>query len=213
MRVPLWLKIAYSCWLIVWLVVYGRYYPTVHFLWMCHVGNVILAAAVWLENPLLFSWQAISLLLADLLWTMDILGRLLLGFHVMGGTEYLFDDTIPMPVRAASLFHAVTPWLLIWALWRFGYDRRAIWCQLALCAVLFPLSFIFTTQNDNINWVLGPPFSSVQKTMSPLAFLFVAMIVYSLVVYVPSHLIFISIARRSNSGLDRSPAHKTGAPN
>src|SRR5262249_14304010 len=156
-----------------------------HFLWLCHLGNFILALAIWIESPLLFSWQAVSLLVADLIFNIDVLGRLTLGFHPIGGTEYMFDPDFPWQQKALALFHVVMPIILILALWKFGYDRRAIWCQLATIVVVFPLSFVLGTENDNINWVYGP-FGRVQHVISPIAFLFAALILYPLALYVPS---------------------------
>lgn len=65
-----------------------------------------------------------SLLLVQVLYTVDLAGRLLLGFHPIGGSEYMFDPTIPLGIRLLSLFHVVTPPLLAWALAQLGYDGR-----------------------------------------------------------------------------------------
>jgi len=46
---------------------------------------------LWLESPLLFSWQATGLLLFQSLYTIDLWGAILSGRHFIGGTEYMFD--------------------------------------------------------------------------------------------------------------------------
>lgn len=214
-RVPLWFKVGYSVWVTVWLVLYAAYYPTAHFLWMCHVGNVILVAAFWLESPLLFSWQAVALLLADLLWTFDLLTRITFGVHPLGATTYVFVEQLPIAQRLASMFHLAMPWILIWALWKFGYDRRAIWLQLAACWVLFPVSYLFGSEADDINWVFGP-FNQVQHTLPPLLFLLVAMILYPIVVFLPSHLFFAAVVPRPRDrggSSTRSPSEQTQPSN
>lgn len=194
-RIPLWFKIAYTFWAGVWFWLYAGYYPTAHFLWMCHVGNLILVLAFWLESPLLISWQANALLLADLLWTMDLAVRLTVGIHPIGATWYLFGGQLPLWPRLASLFHLAMPWLLLWGLWTFGYDRRAIWCQLASCWILFPLSYVLGSKEENINWVYGP-FGSSQDFFPPLVFLVGVMVAYPIVVFIPSHMILRSLFRR-----------------
>lgn len=211
-RVPLWFKVIYTIWVAVWLVLYAGYYPTAHFLWMCHVGNIILVAAFWLESPLLFSWQAVALLLADLLWTFDLLTRITIGIHPLGATAYLFVEQLPIGLRLASMFHLAMPWILIWSLWRYGYDRRAIWLQLATCWILFPLSYLFGSEADDINWVFGP-FNRVQHVLPPLLFLFVAMILYPIVVFLPSHLAFTAIVPRPEGRNRPSPddSHQSDA--
>ncbi len=195
MRIPLWFKIAFSVLVAVWFGIYANCYPISHFLWMCHVGNVILMAAFWLESPLLFSWQAVALLLADLIWTIDLLARLTIGIHPFQATTYLFNEQLAISCRLASLFHLATPWILTWSLWRFGYDRRAIWLQLLCCWVLFPLSYIFGSIRDDINWVYGP-FAHEQQVIPPLLFLFASMILYPVVVFLPSHLVFSLVVPR-----------------
>src|SRR5262249_52285981 len=195
MRIPLWLKIAYTLWFIVWTILYARVEYTKHFLWLCHIGNFILAVAIWTEIPLLFSWQAVSLLVADLVFVIDVTGRGLLGFNPIGGTEYMFDTEFPQEKKLLALFHIFMPFLLIWTLYKFGYDRRAIWCQLATIVSVFPLSFLVGTADDNINWVYGP-FGKVQHVISPLAYLFASMVLYTLVLYLPSHLIFCLLVPR-----------------
>lgn len=194
-RIPLWFKVTYTVLVAAWICLYAGFYPVSHFLWMCHVGNLVLVAAFWLESPLLFSWQAVALLLADLLWTFDLLTRITIGIHPLSATTYLFVEQLPMAQRLASLFHLAMPWILIWGLWRFGYDHRAFWLQLATCWILFPLSYLFGSEADDINWVYGP-FAQVQHQIPSMLFLLVSMIVYPVVVFLPSHLFFTAMLPR-----------------
>jgi hypothetical protein len=203
-RIPFWAKATFTVWVAIWLWLYATYYPTAHFLWMCHVGNVVLVAAFWLESPLLFSWQAVALLAADLIWTYDVCARLIFGIPLKIAT-YIVDPSLPIWLRVASLFHAAMPWILIWGLWRFGYDRRAFWCQLASCSVLFPLSYWLGNKADNINWVHGPPFAQeMQQGIPPLVLVAVAMLVYPLVMSLLPHLIFMALARRPQERLPKA---------
>lgn len=57
---------------------------------------------------------------------------------LLGGTEYMFDSGLPLPLRLLSCFHLVTPPRLLWAVYRLGYDRRALRLQVALTAGLLP---------------------------------------------------------------------------
>jgi hypothetical protein len=196
-RVPLWLKISYTIWVVIWLVLYWRFVDWQHYLWLCHLGNVIVAIGLWTESGLLLSWQALSLLFADLIWTIDFwIGVVTGGRTPFGAAWNVFrPDIFPRLQRALSLFHLFLPWLLIWALWRFGYDRRAIWLQVATCVILFPISFLVSKPNDNVNWVYGP-FGAVQDTVSPELFLLAAIPAYLLALYVPSHLLLCLLAPR-----------------
>ncbi len=122
MRVPLWLKVLWTVWVILWAPVFWRQYGAQNLLYFCDLGNFFIAAALWMESPLLFSWQACGLLLFQSLYTIDLLGATISGKHVIGGTEYMFDATVPLFVRLLSLFHVATPPLLLWAIRRLGYD-------------------------------------------------------------------------------------------
>ena len=102
-----------------------RYGPQ-NFLWLCDIGNFALCAALWRESRRLFSWQAVPLLVVQSAWTVDLAGRLLLGVHPIGDSEYMFDGGVPLAVRLLSLFHGVTPFLMMWAIRKLGYDRRGV---------------------------------------------------------------------------------------
>src|SRR5712671_7277369 len=122
MRVPLWLKIGWTVWVIAWLPFYWTQYGLQNFLFFCDLGNLFLMLALWLESPLIFSWQATGLLLFQSLYAIDLAGALSTGSHIVGGTEYMFDPNVPLFIRLLSLFHVATPPLLLRAIWRLGYD-------------------------------------------------------------------------------------------
>ena len=97
MRAPLWLKILWTVWLAVWAPLYWKQYGPWNFLYFCDLGNVFIGAALWLESPLLFSCQAAGLLLFQSLYTIDLLGAVLTGKHLIGGTAALALRSGPDP--------------------------------------------------------------------------------------------------------------------
>jgi hypothetical protein len=187
-RIPIGLKCAVTALVILWAVVYWRAHGPQNFLWFCDVANFAIAIGLWLESPLLVSSQALSVLLVQILWTADVAGRALLGSHPVGGTEYMFDPAIPFHLRLASCFHIAVPPLLVWGLWRLGYDGRAWLLQSAIAWVVLPLSFWLTTPARNINWVFGP-FGRPQTLVEPELYLAALMLAYPLLVYWPTHLV------------------------
>src|SRR5260370_1228169 len=76
MRVPLWLKIGWTVWVIAWAPFYWTHYGLQNFLFFCDLGNLFLMVALWLESPLIFSWQATGLLLFQSLYAIDLAGAL-----------------------------------------------------------------------------------------------------------------------------------------
>lgn len=192
---PLWLKLGYTAWFLVWIPVYWVENGPANFLWLCDVANIVVVAALWLESPLLFSSQTVSVLLIQLLWMVDVGTRVLAGFHPIGGTEYMFETWRPLAGRLLSLFHVFMPLLLLFAIWRLGYDRRGWRLQTLICWLVLPVSFVVGEPSRNLNW-LWAPFGIEQRWLPPLAFLGVAMLAYPLLIYLPTHGALLAWARR-----------------
>jgi hypothetical protein len=186
MRIPLWLKIAWSVWLLLWIPFYWHHYGAQNFLYFCDLGNFFIGAALWLESPLLFSWQACGLLLFQTLYTIDLIGALLSGKHIIGGTEYMFDPHVPLPMRLLSLFHIVVPPLLLWAIWRLGYDPRGWKFQTLTAWIVVPINYFWRPQFD-VNWARGPFFRE-QHVVPGIVYLLFYLIAAPLLVYWPTHL-------------------------
>ena len=187
MRVPFWLKILWTVWVLVWAPLYWRQYGAQNLLYFCDLGNVFVAAGLWLESPLLFSWQACGLLLFQSLYTIDLLGAAISGKHPIGGTEYMFDRTLPLLVRGFGLFHLVTPPLLLWAIWRLGYDRRGWKYQTLMTWVVVPINYFWRPESD-VNWARGPFFHE-QHLVPGALYLTGYLIAVPLLVYWPTHLL------------------------
>jgi hypothetical protein len=185
-RVPLWLKIGWTVWVVVWAPVYWMQYGTQNFLFFCDVGNVLIGVGLWLESPLIFSWVASGLLLFQTLYTVDLAGALLTGRHIVGGTEYMFDPNLAIAIRLLSLFHVVTPPLLLWAIWRLGYDPRGWKLQILMAWVVVPINYFWRPEMD-VNWARGPFFHQ-QQAVPGLVYLIVYLIAVPTLVYFPTHL-------------------------
>jgi hypothetical protein len=188
-------KLAYAVWLVVWATAYALHNGWQNFFWLCDLANFVVGLALWLESPLLWSSQAVGVLLVQVLWTVDFLVALLFGVHPIGGTEYMFNSAEPLWLRGLSLFHMAMPPLLLWGLRRLGYDRRGWRLQTAITWALLPATFLLTDPAHNINW-LWRPFGVEQRWLPPAAFLLVAMAAYPLLLYLPTHLLLRLWGRR-----------------
>ncbi len=150
-----------------------------------YIGNLLIGVALWLESPLLFSWAASGLLLFQTIYAVDLTGALLTGHHVVGGTEYMFDPTLPLSLRLLSLFHVVTPPLLVWAIWRLGYDRRGWKLQTLMAWIVVPINYFWRPEMD-VNWARGLFFHE-QHVVPGWVYLLGYMIGLPLFVYIPTH--------------------------
>jgi hypothetical protein len=202
-RVPLWLKISWSLWLLAWMPVYWHQYGVQNFLYFCDLGNVLVGVALWLESPVIFSWQASGLLLFQTLYTVDLFGALVTGTHIIGGTEFMFDPHVALFVRLLSLFHVVTPVLLLWAIWRLGYDKRGWKVQTLTAWVVIPINYFWRPQFD-VNWARGPFFRE-QHVVPGLVYLVGYLIFVPLLVYWPTHLVLQWWAERVSACSSRIP--------
>jgi hypothetical protein len=185
-RVPLWLKILWTIWLLAWAPIYWKYYGAQNFLFFCDLGIFFIAIGLWLESALIFSWQAVSLLIFQTLFVVDLVGAALSGRHLIGGSEFMFDPRLPLFLRLLSLFHVVTPPLLLWAIWRLGYDPRAWKYQTVTAWIVVPVNYFWRPAQD-VNWARG--LSSRQQHLVPgFVYLLAYVVVVPLVIYLPTHL-------------------------
>ncbi|MGO8794463.1 MAG: hypothetical protein ACLQLC_06545 [Candidatus Sulfotelmatobacter sp.] len=194
MRIPLWMKIAWTLWVLVWAPIYWRQYGLQNFLFFCDIGNIMIAVGLWMESPLIFSWQAVSLLLFQTLFTLDLIGALASGRHFIGGTEYMFDSSIPLAIRLLSLFHVLTPPLLLWAIFRLGYDRRGWMLQTLTAWIVLPINYFWRPQFD-VNWARGPFFHEQYVVPGPV-YLLLYLTIVPAVIYFPTHRLLSCLAAR-----------------
>ncbi|MGA7913593.1 MAG: hypothetical protein WCA00_00050 [Candidatus Acidiferrales bacterium] len=180
-----WLAIL---WLLVWFPVYWHAWGAGNFLHLCDVAVILTCIGLWTNNALLLSSQAISSVVIDALWTMDVAAWLLFRQHFVGGTEYLFDATTPLWVRLLSLFHIAMPFILLWSLRRMGYDRRGFALQAAIALPLV-IASRFVTPDKNLNFAQTAPFFHRQLGPAPVhvAITYLAVV---LGVYLPTHFVF-----------------------
>lgn len=183
---PLALKIGYLAWMSVWIPVYWIFIGPQNFLWLCDLANLILLFGLLLESSLIVSSQTVGVLLVQILWTVDFFSSVLTGSHLIGGTQYMFDNEVSLWLRAMSLFHLVLPPLLLFAVYRLGYDERGWKLQTLIMWLVLPVTFLWTAPELNINW-LDSPFGQPQTWMSPTAFFFVMMLAYPSILFFPTH--------------------------
>jgi hypothetical protein len=199
MRIPLWLKLGWTVWVLVWAPIYWRAYGLQNFLYFCDLGVMLIAVGLWMESALIFSWQAVSLLLFQTLYVIDLAGALVSGRHWIGGTEYMFDPHISLLVRLLSLFHVVTPPLLLWAIWRLGYARRGWIYQTITAWMVVPINYFWRPQYD-VNWARGLFFREQHAIPGPF-YLLIYLIVVPVVVYLPTHRFLVWLDGRWRQGV------------
>jgi hypothetical protein len=196
--IPLDLKVGYTIFVCALVPIYWREYGPANFLWFSDIALLALVPALWLENALLVSMLAISVVFFEALWNLDFFFRLATGKSLIGLSAYMFDPGIPLFIRGLSSFHIVLPLLLLWMLHRVGYDHRAFLWQTIVALVVLPLSYLVSNAQENVNWVYGLGENRQRILPAPL-FLTLLMLLFPLAVYLPTHLLFARIFRAAGS--------------
>ena len=208
-RIPLWLKLAYTGFMAVVIPYYWRVYGPINFLYFCDVAILVTLVAIWTENRLLSSMQAVAIVVPQTLWVIDFVLKGTAGRSMLGLADYMYNPGIPLFARCLSSFHGWLPFLLLWMVWRLGYDRRALAVQTLCCWALLLICFFFTPRPPapagdpnaavNVNYVFGLG-DSVQTWMPPGLWLALLMVTLPMLIYWPTHLVL----RRAFSGHARS---------
>ncbi len=186
--IPLWIKPGYTIFVIITIVIYFKKYGPGNFLWFSDIALIAMVPALWLESGLLASMMAVGILLPEIFWSISFFVRLITRKHISGLTDYMFDSKLPLYLRALSLFHIFLPALVLWMVVKLGYVPTAWFAQTALAWIVLPLTYLLTDPKENINWVRGLS-SKPQKRFPPLVYLCFVMIIFPVVIYLPTHLI------------------------
>jgi hypothetical protein len=184
--IPFSIKLLYTLFVCVLVPAYWRQYGPANFLWFSDLALLIGLAALWLENPLLASMQTVSVLLLELLWTLEFLVGLITGKQILGLAEYMFKSDKPLWLRSLSLFHIPLPIILVWQVCCFGYETRSWIVQTTFFWVVMPACFFFTQPGENINWVFGPG-NQAQKKVPGWLYLIFLLIGVPAFIYLPTH--------------------------
>jgi hypothetical protein len=198
-RIPLAVKLSYTLFVVILVFNYWRAYSPWTFLYFCDVALLLTVPALWLESSLLMSLPAVGILLPQMLWVFDVLT----GARITGMTSYMFDPHLPLFVRGLSTFHGWLPFLLLWGVWRLGYDRSALAGWTTISTIVLLVSFYLApappapadhpNQAVNINYVFGMSYEKPQTWVHPLVWLLSMIVGFPLVFYMPAHLLFRSL--------------------
>jgi len=199
-RIPLALKIAYTAFMAVLIPVYWRYYGPTNFLYFCDVALILTLIAIWPENALLISMCTLGILIPQAVWVVDFLTAAA-GISLIGTTAYMFDSARPLFLRGLSLFHGWLPFLLVFLVWKTGYDRRALPAWTALAALILAVCFFLMPPPTphpglapvNINYVFGLSDTAPQPWVPAYVWFAGMLIGLPLLVFAPTHFVLARI--------------------
>lgn len=200
--IPLWLKVSYTAFMAVLIPVYWYHYGPTNFLYFCDIALLLTLVGVWLEKPLLISLPAVGILMPQALWCVDFVVQLT-GNKMTGMTAYMFDETKPLFLRCLSLFHGWLPFLLLYLVFKLGYDRRALKGWTVFASALCLVAFFFLPKTGetlpdpnlprNVNYVFGMDDARPQTWMSAELYLVTWIALLIILVFIPTHFLLKKI--------------------
>jgi hypothetical protein len=173
-------------------VYYVKHGPA-NFLWFSDIALLGMTLALWLESPLLASMMAVGVLIPEAVWVLSFLSGLLFGRSVSSLAGYMFDARIPRYLRALSLFHLALPPAILWMLYRYGYDERALPAQTVIAWIVLPVTYFVTPPEKNVNWVRGFGHPA-RSPLPPGRHVLAMMLGYPLALYLPTHWLLDAVA-------------------
>jgi hypothetical protein len=183
---PLWLKIGYTVFVVILIPVYWKKWGPPNFLWFSDIALFAMLAAVWLESSLLSSMMGIAVLIPEISWNVSYFGRLVTGKKIFSLSDYMFDNSRPVYLRALSLFHVILPVLILWMIHKLGFQEKAILYQILLGWSVLIFTYFFTDPAENINWVFGPG-EKPQTKINPKLYFLMVMLAFPIVFYIPTY--------------------------
>jgi hypothetical protein len=100
-------------------------------------------------------------------------------------------------VRSTHCFADSPAPLLLWAVWRLGYDSRGWKYQTLTAWIVVPINYFWRPQFD-VNWARGPFFHE-QHAVPGLLYLLIYLTLVPLAVYLPTHWMLARWMRRCGS--------------
>lgn len=186
-RISLWIKVPFSLLVVAIVYNYLPQYGVANFLWYSDIALFLVCIDLWLEGGLLISMLSVGVLLYELGWCAIFITKIVFADFTPDYGVDLFDSSLPTVIRGLSLFHLLLPVLIIWLLFRFGYDRRALKYQSVFTVILLTACYLFTEPHRDVNWAFGLG-NAVQTTLPPLLYLVLYMIATFFIVCLPMHL-------------------------
>ena len=146
------LKLAYTILAIIVVIVYWDQYGPSNFLWFSDIAFFLMVPALWFRNRFISSMMAVGVFPLEILWVIGLLS----GGSFLGIAAYMYDPTLPLWLRLLSLFHFPMIMSVIYMIWQYGYDKRALIPQIILSVSVVILTHLFTDKDENVNMVYPP---------------------------------------------------------
>ncbi len=181
--------------------------------YICDVALFLATIGICSERSLPISMAAVGVLVVQGLWIVDLLFTAM-GLSPLRMTGYMLNENVSIIKRVISLFHAWLPLVLLFSIWRLGYDSRAMkyWTAVAMAVLL--ISYFFLPRPPapaddpmmavNVNYVFGLYMSGEQDRMPEGVWLVSLMAVTTAFFFLPAHLVLKQLFPRAGAPVTSS---------
>jgi len=197
--VPLPARVAFTLWMALWVPVVLTSQGPQNFWWLCNLAQFILLYSIWTSDRLLISSQAGTVVVVGIVWTVDFAVALLIGSSPSGITAYMFNDDLPIALRATSTYHIWLPVLVLWLCRRLGYDGRGFRLQCGIGSLVIVGGWLFGDPGRNLNYTVAP-FGMEQVWLPQPVYIPLLCVATAVLVYLPGHWIVKAISPRAGPG-------------
>jgi len=166
--------------------------------YICDVALFLATIGICSERSLPVSMAAVGVLVVQGLWVADLL-LTAMDLSPVRMTGYMLNENVSAIKRVISLFHAWLPLVLLFSIWRLGYDARAFkyWSAVAFVVLLIcyfllprpPAPTDHPMMAVNVNYVFGLYMSGPQQNMPELVWLGGMLLMLPLCFFLPAHLV------------------------
>jgi len=186
--VPLPARVFFTLWMAAWVPIVLSAQGPQNFWWLCNLAQFIVLWCVWRPSPLLLSSQAGTVLVVGLVWTLDFIAALALGDSPTGITAYMFNEGLPLSLRATSSYHIWLPAFMLWLCRdeQVGYDSKGPWLQCLIGSTAIVGGWWFGDPERNLNYTQAP-FGIEQVWLPDSLYLPLLCLATALALYLPGH--------------------------
>ena len=142
-------------------------YGSVHILWFCYIGLILLGIGFLKRNHLLIESQLNILTIPLIIWAFDFTYFLIFGNSLLNIVDYFFEQG-PILAKIITLQHLFTIPLAIYGMRFIKPKQKNSWMlSFIQVVIIFIITRVLTSYEDNVNWVyhtslnLGIPYYSL----------------------------------------------------
>lgn len=136
-------------------VIFGNYSATQYdtFFWFCNHALLLFAFGFFSKNTDLIKGLINVGFLAQLVWSIDFLGRIFFGVHLFNITNYIFENPNSLWTLLTIIIHLFATTLALYMTRTIKPTTKTLLYSIIYLITLYITTLLFTDPQNNINWI------------------------------------------------------------